>query len=81
MSGVPAGEPAQRRDRERDADEPERPDAGFVGEIAERIGAEVAGERRPDQPDERARATPTKTSGLRTEANDAIRDSQVPSLS
>ena len=35
--GVPAGQPPQRRQRERDADEPERPDAGLVGEIAERV--------------------------------------------
>ena len=50
IAAVPAGQPPQRRDRERDAEEPERPDPGLVGEIGERIGAQVTGVDRPDQP-------------------------------
>ena len=53
---VPAGDASERRHRERDADEPQRPDAGLVRDIAERIGAEVPGERRPDESSRRAQA-------------------------
>ena len=39
---VPAREPANWRDGERNDDEAERPDAGLVGNLDERIGGEVA---------------------------------------
>src|SRR5205085_2992531 len=47
---VPPGDSTKRRHRQRDAQEAERPAAGLFGEIAERIGAQVAGERRPHEP-------------------------------
>ena len=58
MTRVPAGQPPQRRQRQRDAEEPERPDAGLVGEIAERVRAEISGEPGPHQP--RTDQGPTK---------------------
>ena len=73
---IPAGELPQRRDRERDADEAQRPDAGFVGEIAQRVGAEISRQRRPDEPAERPEAR-EKHDGLEDPANDTVRDLQV----
>ena len=37
---VPAGEAAQRRDRERDREEGDRPGAGLVGDVVARVGGE-----------------------------------------
>ena len=48
--GVPPGETAQRRHRQRDAQKPQRPDAGLVGDVAERVRAEMAGQRSPQEP-------------------------------
>ena len=53
---VPAGEPPERRDRERDAEKPQRPDAGLVGDVLERVRAEIAGGDGPDEPGETGRA-------------------------
>ena len=39
---IPAAEPANGRDGEGNDDEAERPDAGLVGDLDERIGGEVA---------------------------------------
>ena len=75
---VPAGHLAQRRDRERQADEPERPDTGFVGEIGERIGAEVTRQRRPDQVRERPERR-QKDERLQPEPNGTIRQLQAAS--
>ena len=47
---VPAGQAAERRDGERQAQEAQRPHARFVGDVGERIRAEVAGVRGPDEP-------------------------------
>jgi hypothetical protein len=47
---VPTGEPPQRRDRKRRAEEPERPHAGFIGHVAERIRAERARQQSPEEP-------------------------------
>src|SRR5262249_33098722 len=52
---VPSGDVPEWRDEERDADEPERPDAGFVRDVAKRVRAEVVGQRRPGQVDGRAK--------------------------
>ncbi len=71
----PSGEPPQRCDRERDAEKTQRPDAGFVGEIAERIRAQVAGDRRPDEPGHRPEAR-EKHKRLQHESNNAIGDVQ-----
>jgi hypothetical protein len=53
---VPAGQPPQRRDGERDGEKPQRPDPGLVGDVAERVGAEVARQGGPRQVDRRAQA-------------------------
>src|SRR5260370_20488669 len=50
---IPAGEPAQRRQRERDADKPDGPDAGFVREVTERVRAEIPREPGPYEPSTR----------------------------
>ena len=50
---IPTRDAAQRCECQRGAQEPQRPDAGFVGEIGERIGAEMSGQRGPHQPRER----------------------------
>ena len=53
------------------AEKAERPNTGVVGEIAERVGAEVAGPRRPDQPRGRSERG-EKREGLENETNGAV---------
>jgi hypothetical protein len=72
---VPAGQLAQRRDRERDAQEPERPDAGFVGEVGERVGAEIAGGAGPNQINEGPKRR-QEDDRLEPKSNGAIRQLQ-----
>src|SRR2546423_777799 len=52
---VPPRKPAKRCHRQREAQKPQRPDARLVGDVAERIRAEVAGQRGPKQPRRRNR--------------------------
>ena len=68
---VPAADPPERRDRKRDAEEAKRPNAGFVGEIAERIGTERAGERGPSEPSGRSQRR-QKRKGLEQKTNSAV---------
>jgi hypothetical protein len=70
---IPAADSAQRRDRERDADEAQRPDAGLVGEVAERVRAEIAGQDRPHEPPCR-RQRRDEEKRLQAETNSAIRN-------
>ena len=65
MTPVPAGQPANRGDREGDDQETKRPDAGRQLQIFNRVDSQAAGERSDDEPDEAASGTCRKTQNLR----------------
>src|SRR5262245_54145356 len=54
--GVPTGQAPQRSQRQRDADEPQSPNASLVREIAERVRAEISREPGPQQPRARTKS-------------------------
>ena len=68
---VPTADPPERSDRERDAEEPQRPHTGFIGEIAEGIDAERTGVRSPSQPNGWSQRC-QKGNGLEQKANRAV---------